>query len=209
MGPLVFNADANLEEDAEEKLLDRIEESDAARKMLVHFWDVEERERPSFKQWCEDLSLPPDLLINAHMQAFGLLQREGLEILDAHPDSYPPTWCNPYPTNADIRVHPLRDLGRHIDAIAMCYGALEDAENFRLWISKAANARGFKLNPPSRNDPGQRTSPNSIDERLVFVMWIANPLSFPVWGWRTKGVKREPHLRGGFGNCPDSGTAYN
>ncbi|KAF8885568.1 hypothetical protein CPB84DRAFT_1750156 [Gymnopilus junonius] len=194
-GRLTSNPDIDLRDEVEAtaRLSDRIEQSNTARKMLVHFWNV--KGRPSFKEWCEDLTLPADLLIKAHTQALELLQREGLGILDTYPGSYPPTWPKfSHISDNDIRIHPLRDLGRHIDVIAMCYGALEDVDNFMLWIRKVAEARGFNLDAPSGGDRSRPVSLGLKDERLVFVKWITNPLSFPVWGWRAKGIKREAHL---------------
>lgn len=65
-------------------------------------------------------------------------------------------------------THPMRDVGRHTDAIAMCYGALEDIDNFLVWIQKAAEARETE----------------KPEQSLAFCKWMSNPAEFPVWGWR-------------------------
>jgi hypothetical protein len=99
---------------------------------------------PSFEKWCLDPTFPDDILINAHMRALQSI-RQG----DHH--------------------HPTRDTDiKHLDAIAMCYGALEDVVNFRKWIERVSEVR-------SRVKPKQE---------LVFSKWLSNPTTFPVWGWR-------------------------
>lgn len=50
----------------------------------------------------------------------------------------------------------------------MCYGALEDVDQFRLWMGRVSEVR-------MRNKP---------EQKLVFDKWLSNPTSFPVWGWR-------------------------
>ncbi|KDR71841.1 hypothetical protein GALMADRAFT_213677 [Galerina marginata CBS 339.88] len=204
---------------SEEKFIERVRESDVARGMLTDFWGGSAEEnrrssvvsttRPSFKQWCTDPSLPADVLISAHLQALGLIQRESLEILDTHPGpgvgfsvgsgavsperpSHIPNAEVQSPPDSDLLVHPLRDLGRHTDAIAMCYGALGDVENFGLWIGKAAVARGFLLKDKEKEwkeGVHGRDGKEVLEERLAFMKWMANPLSFPVWGWRNEGIR--------------------
>jgi len=65
--------------------------------------------------------------------------------------------------------HPTREMDiKHLDAIAMCYGALEDADNFRKWLERVSEVRS-KVKP---------------EQKLVFSKWLSNPTTFPVWGWR-------------------------
>ena len=156
-GPLAFDPMAKLEVTAKTLLDKQICESDAARGMLRRFW-AEDEKKLSFTRWCEDLSAPDGALIEAHSRVLAALKREGLEILDCY---------------------------HHIDVIAMCYAALEDADNFKLWIRKAAEARGLVLGTPSV--PVSRPGLDSGNERLAFANWLANPMSFPIWAWRTRG----------------------
>ncbi|CAA7263838.1 unnamed protein product [Cyclocybe aegerita] len=140
-----------------------IQQSDADRHAVSTFWNVENvssgpfARLPAFDKWCLEPSIPSYILIDAHRHALDIIRDEGLEILDTHPGSGP-----------GHRGHPHRDVARHIDAIAMCYGALEDADNFLIWIKRAAAAREM-------GDP---------EQKLVFSKWMSNPMSFPVWGWR-------------------------
>jgi len=85
--------------------------------------------------------MPDDMLINAHGHALELIEREGLQVLDS---------------------------GKHVDAIAMCYGALEDVEMFRMWTERV---RELKV-------------PANPNKALVFSKWLSNPMAFPAWGWR-------------------------
>ncbi|KAJ8523417.1 hypothetical protein ONZ45_g139 [Pleurotus djamor] len=96
---------------------------------------------PSFERWCFDLAFPDDLLIRAHQRVLDLIEKTELEA-----------------------------LGRqtHIDAIAMCYGALGDEEQFTSWINQVSEAR-VKRYPESAP---------------VFEKWTANPQAFPLWNWR-------------------------
>ncbi|KAF9466655.1 hypothetical protein BDZ94DRAFT_1250418 [Collybia nuda] len=96
---------------------------------------------PTFEQWCLDASMPDTALIDRHVRALQLIEQEGMHILNSE---------------------------KHADAIAMCYGALEDVEMFRAWTGRA---RGVKL----------RTS---TSELIVLAKWLSNPLVFPAWGWR-------------------------
>jgi hypothetical protein len=96
---------------------------------------------PTFEEWCLDTSMPDDILINAHAHALKLIEHEGLQVLDC---------------------------GKHVDAIAMCYGAMEDVEMFRSWTEKV---RDLKV----------RTNPK---QAIVFAKWLSNPMAFPAWGWR-------------------------
>lgn len=96
---------------------------------------------PTFEEWCLDASMPDDMLINAHAYALKLIEQEGLEVLDC---------------------------GKHVDAIAMCYGALEDVEMFRPWTERVRDLK-VRANPK---------------QALVFAKWLSNPIAFPAWGWR-------------------------
>lgn len=82
-----------------------------------------------------------DALINVHKQAIYLIEREGLHIME---------------------------YGKHIDALGMCYGALEDTPMFKFWVERALDLRN-EANP---------------EKAVVFKKWLAVPKSFPVWGWR-------------------------
>ncbi|KAJ7083543.1 hypothetical protein C8R44DRAFT_651994 [Mycena epipterygia] len=96
---------------------------------------------PSFEKWCLDATMADHALINARIRAVALMESEGLEMLD---------------------------YGRHLDAIAMGYGALRDVEQFREWSWRA---KDFRLLDP--------------DASWVLEKWIQDPDTFPVWGWRT------------------------
>lgn len=91
--------------------------------------------------------MPDDMLINAHAYALKLIEQEGLEVLDC---------------------------GKHVDAIAMCYGALEDVEMFRPWTERVRDLK-VRANPK---------------QALVFAKWLSNPIAFPAWGWRRTFVSR-------------------
>ncbi|KAJ7238271.1 hypothetical protein B0H12DRAFT_1025867 [Mycena haematopus] len=95
---------------------------------------------PSFEEWCLDPNMGDYALIDAHMRAVSLIESEGLEMLEC---------------------------GKHLDAIAMGYGALGDVERFREW---AWRARDFR--------------PMDLDASRVLHTWILDPETFPVWGWR-------------------------
>ncbi|KAJ7719441.1 hypothetical protein DFH07DRAFT_761131 [Mycena maculata] len=101
---------------------------------------------PSFEAWCLDARMPDHALIDAHKRAILLIEAEGLQTLD---------------------------YGKHLDAIAMGYGALQDVEQFRAWMWHARDAR-----PVGRDDAAR-----------VMQKWINDPESFPVWGWR-KSLQR-------------------
>ncbi|KAJ7176097.1 hypothetical protein C8R43DRAFT_872919 [Mycena crocata] len=101
---------------------------------------------PSFEAWCLDGSMSDHALIDAHKRAVTLIEAEGLEMLE---------------------------YGKHLDAIAMGYGALCDVEQFRAWTWRARDCR-----PAGRDDAAR-----------VLQKWISDPEMFPVWGWR-KSLKR-------------------
>ncbi|KAG6806305.1 hypothetical protein H0H93_003196, partial [Arthromyces matolae] len=61
------------------------------------------------------------MLIKLHLDALLMIKQEGLQVLDSE---------------------------RHVDAIAMCYGALADVEMFRAWTERVRDA---KVN----NDPAR------------------------------------------------------
>ncbi|KAK7018369.1 SET domain-containing protein 5 [Favolaschia claudopus] len=98
------------------------------------------KELPSFETWCLNSTIPQQALIDVHKRAVALIEAEGLEMLD---------------------------YGKHLDAIAMGYGALRDVEQFCEW---ACRARDFR--------------PPDSDEARVLEGWVADPETFPVWGWR-------------------------
>jgi hypothetical protein len=123
---------------------------------------------PSFEKWCLDPTFPDDILINAHMRALHLIEQ------------------------GDHHHHPTSDMDmdiKHLDAIAMCYGALEDADNFRKWMERVSEVR-------SRIKPKQK---------LVFSKWLSNPTTFPVWGWRRAFCGEEGDA--GSGEDSDSGLS--
>lgn len=96
---------------------------------------------PSFEAWCLDPGMPDDALLQRHLDALRMIKQEGLQILDGE---------------------------RHVDAIAMCYGALGDTEMFKAWTGRVRHAKvGVE---PAR--------------ALVFAKWLSNPASFPAWGWK-------------------------
>ncbi|KAF8193689.1 hypothetical protein BJ912DRAFT_848234 [Pholiota molesta] len=134
---------------------EQLEKSDAAREWLTNFWRPTSA-IPKFEEWCTDHSIPTEMLINAHHDAIHFITREGLHVLDTRSLS------------GSDAARPQRDIGRHLDHIAMCYGAMEDVDNFRKWIQKALEARE-NLTP---------------EQKLAFKKWLSNPISFPVWGWR-------------------------
>ena len=124
---------------------------------------------PSFEKWCLDPTLPDDILIHSHLHAIHSMQQQQqlqqqglLPILD--------TTTTAHDT-----------LIRHLDTIAMCYGALEDAVNFRIWMERVCEERLRKRR----------------EHQLVFKKWLSNPTTFPVWGWRRvfcgKVGEREGH----------------
>ncbi|KAF9035197.1 hypothetical protein BJ165DRAFT_1409566 [Panaeolus papilionaceus] len=144
--------------------------ADLARTILTNFWGppstlgsasqigrgrTPHPSSPTFSQWASDLSIPADLLPKAHLHALHLIAREGLEILDVGQKS-----------------HSARDVGRHIDGLSMCYGALEDVARFREWTRRADEAREKSTRYEMRAD------------RVAFSKWLSNPASFPVWGLR-------------------------
>ncbi|KAF9522895.1 hypothetical protein CPB83DRAFT_776395 [Crepidotus variabilis] len=136
-------------------------ESDAARFFLSTFWDSPSR--PSFKAWCQESFYSSDTLILDHQRALRYIQREGLETLSS---ALPSTG-----------IH-MSDTIRHIDAISMCYAALEDIDKFAIWTRRAAEEReAFNVLGP--------------DRKLVFSKWLSNPSCCPVWG-----AKKSTYLRG-------------
>jgi hypothetical protein len=106
---------------------------------------------PSFEKWCLDPTFPDDILINAHMRALQLFNEQDSD------------------DNHHLTPDMDMDIIKHLDAIAMCYGALEEVDNFRKWIERVGEVR-------SRIKPKQK---------LVFSRWLSNPTTFPVWGWRS------------------------
>lgn len=160
--------------------------SDTDRAMLAGFFAAS---RPSTKAWCRDGSVPRAALINAHLRAVDALKREGLHGLcsSAYPASTPSSSSSIGPSSSSAfsstavpassaghalgseEKHEQRDLVRHLDALATCYGALANADAFRTWAQQALDARGAGARP---------------EETRVFKQWLSNPLSFPAWGRR-------------------------
>jgi hypothetical protein len=129
---------------------------------------------PSFEKWCLDPTFPDDILINAHKRALQSIERENIISAAALQD--------------DHRYGPSGDIGKHLDAIAMCYGALEDVDNFRMWMKRVSEVR-------SRVKP---------EQKLVFSKWLSKPTRFPVWGWRRVFCEEDAE---GDGEDSDSGLS--
>ncbi|KAG7087270.1 hypothetical protein E1B28_013249 [Marasmius oreades] len=120
-------------------------QSDLDRKELLEFSTSSHRV-PSFESWYADKNLPDDALIELHLWALETRAKEGLELFA---------------------------YKKHIDVIAMCFGALEDVENFRCWTERARNAR---------------MEEKTESEIAVLETWIQDPRMFPVWGWRRRAL---------------------
>lgn len=158
-----------------------LRQSDLARERLTAFWDRNEAQSiPSFKEWCEnrDGVFGDRMLLDQHLWAVETIEDEGLEILDCQSSSsssapvitgLSSSSSTAFPFEVSSS-HPWRDLGRHVDVIAMCYGALADVKSFKEWIVRAADAR--ELERP--------------EQRLAFKKWVANPMAFPAWGCRKR-----------------------
>jgi len=163
-----------------------LRQSDLARERLAAFWERNEaQDIPSFKEWCNnrDGVFGDQMLLDLHLWAVEVIEDEGMEILDCSSSSSassaslplpgssssPSSTASPFDVSSNTS-HPWRDLGRHIDAIAMCYGALADVKNFKEWVVRAADAR--ELERP--------------EQRLAFKKWVANPMAFPAWGYRKR-----------------------
>ena len=130
---------------------------------------------PSFEKWCLDPTFPDDILINSHLRALQIFTEQGYDNDDHDYDYDHPTLAR-------------RDMDiKHLDAIAMCYGALEDVDNFRKWLKRVSEVR-------SRIKPKQK---------LVFSKWLSNPTTFPVWGWRRVFCGDEEDVK----SCSSSGNS--
>lgn len=97
----------------------------------------------SFEEWCASEDLSDDYMIRMHKRALELREAEGLQLFESR---------------------------KHIDAIAMCYGALGDVSMFRYWTKKARDLR----------------APSYVGECIVLDQWMSDPRTFPVWGWRNR-----------------------
>ncbi|PBK87154.1 SET domain-containing protein [Armillaria gallica] len=95
----------------------------------------------SFEAWCASEELSDDYMIRMHQRALELREAEGLQLFESR---------------------------KHIDAIAMCYGALGDVAMFRYWTKKARSLR----------------APSYVGGCVVLDQWMMDPRRFPVWGWR-------------------------
>ncbi|KAF9443973.1 SET domain-containing protein [Macrolepiota fuliginosa MF-IS2] len=111
---------------------------------------------PTFEEWCADPTLPDHILINAHKNALYEIELQNLHSLQSTPS---------IPTGATAQA-----IDHHVEAIAMCYGALGDVMNFRKWIAIAKEARV--------------RSGAHREQKIVFNRWLSNPSSFPVWDSR-------------------------
>ncbi|KAK0202287.1 hypothetical protein DFS33DRAFT_1384630 [Desarmillaria ectypa] len=97
----------------------------------------------TFEMWCANESLSDDYMIRMHQRALELREAEGLQLFESR---------------------------KHIDAIAMCYGALGDAPMFMYWTEKARELRATSY----------------VRECVVLDRWMSDPWEFPVWGWRNR-----------------------
>ncbi|KAK0452838.1 uncharacterized protein EV420DRAFT_1558615 [Desarmillaria tabescens] len=98
---------------------------------------------PTFETWCASESLSDDYMIRMHQRALELREAEGLQLFESR---------------------------KHIDAIAMCYGALGDVPMFRCWTERARELRATSYS----------------GECVVLDRWMMDPQTFPVWGWRNR-----------------------
>ncbi|KAK0432612.1 hypothetical protein EV421DRAFT_1494108 [Armillaria borealis] len=115
--------------------------SDFAREELSHLTEL--MPAVSFEKWCASEELSDDYMIRMHQRALELREAEGLQLFESR---------------------------KHVDAIAMCYGALGDVEMFRYWTEKAMDLR----------------APSYVGECVVLDQWMTDPRRFPVWGWRNR-----------------------
>ncbi|KAF9264285.1 SET domain-containing protein [Marasmius fiardii PR-910] len=123
-------------------------QSDVNRQELREFGSGSSHDGvPSFDAWYSDKTSSDDGLIKLHLWALQTRAQEGVELFA---------------------------YKKHIDVIAMCYGALEDVENFRCWTERAKNAS---------------LEVKSESEMAVLEKWIEDPRRFPVWGWRKRALK--------------------
>lgn len=117
---------------------------------------------PTFEEWCSNSGIDDYALIEMHLHALDLLQREGLQVLERS----------------------------HLDAIAMMYGALGAVPMFRAWAARARDAR-WSLGLSSGN-VGLSDGSEGLEEggAKLLEFWMERPEQFPVWGWRSR-FKRE------------------
>lgn len=106
-----------------------------------------------------------------------------------------------FPDQANPHLHELshlpREMTHHIDALAECYGALGDIEEFLAWTRRGIRARLIALSgsasPEAEEQNGQvgGSSGNILfkltwQELWKFQGWEQNPMSFPDWDVRSK-----------------------
>ncbi|KAG5653686.1 hypothetical protein H0H81_011438 [Sphagnurus paluster] len=161
---------------------DATEKSDAARVWLGEFWGS----LPPFEAWCLErgtLTSPStpsdedrsengepepepepetDPRIRAHLTALRLIKHEQLHVLDPE---------------------------RHVDEIAMCFGALGDREMFRAWTRRVRDAKvgvvGVCSGGAGAEGEGAEWEGEGKGARgEVFRKWLERPESFPTWGWK-------------------------
>ncbi|KIY70318.1 SET domain-containing protein [Cylindrobasidium torrendii FP15055 ss-10] len=111
--------------------------SDAARSELRRVL----RGMPRIEAWCDaNMDMSDDHLIRMAERALELREQEGLQ---------------------------LGAMSRHMEDIALCYGALKDEKMFKHWMEKASELR-------------------TGEYRIVMVAWAEDPANrCPFWGWRT------------------------
>ncbi|KAJ7058487.1 hypothetical protein C8F01DRAFT_990819 [Mycena amicta] len=141
-------------------------DSDTARFELGRVaWDI-----PTFEDWVSDKSqtFPDALLVDAHTRRIRMMEAERLEsICDS---SKPGSSGDSFPVGRTCSTLPLTQYTKHLDALAMAYGALGDVRNFREWTWRARESRPM-------SDSGAAK---------VLQGWITDVASFPVWAWRAK-----------------------
>jgi len=145
---------------------------------------------PTFEEWCADPTLPDHILINAHKNALYEIELQGLHSLQSTRLGIPHLPEVPLGNldddvmtkkcwQADAMCDSLAStstgaaaqaIDHHVEAIAMCYGALGDVTNFRNWVAIAKEARVRSGVHP--------------EQKIVFNRWLSNPLSFPLWDGR-------------------------
>jgi hypothetical protein len=136
-----------------------IARSDAHRRELMGFWESV----PTFQEWASSSqahssssskNMKDSLLIEAHHRALSLLAAESLLHHPSH--------------------------RKHVDAIAMCYGALANTAEFVKWTMRAKELR-------VKEGDGCGEEEKGLDGRMVLDVWLEDPKLFPIWGCRVNG----------------------
>ena len=118
---------------------------------------------PSFEKWCQDPRFSDLILIHAHLRALHFKENLNHDNNNNNSIALPTGGAN---KRNDDQAD--QEIGKHLDALAMCFGALEDMENFKKWMKRVSEVR-------------MRKKP---EHKIVFDKWLSNPETFPVWGWR-------------------------